>query len=286
MFPPSPVSLVPIHRPETTTFYTTFPNFVIAGSNSSSPDSHPMKCGERSTEPLLPAEKELQIEQWPWVGALYNGTGDFSPEFICVVTVLNDRFVIISVLCISLPEMKAPDLTVRLGAANLIDESESLKIFQVENMYVNGATDWLKTIALLKLSSKIEFNQFIQPICLKEAIYEEEIIRTTGFVTGWKKSWFESDERRLKEASMSVVENSNCSEYNSAENSTFCAARKGMEVNNNRLYLDLNLHAGGLYVEDNGKWFLRGVAILDINSKYWTFSNIDFHLPWIMKTIG
>ncbi|KAF2896093.1 hypothetical protein ILUMI_10091 [Ignelater luminosus] len=141
------------------------------------------------------------MEEFPWMAALYYTKQDGSGgEFKCGGTMISNRYVLTAARCLNVPGF---DLTaVRFGewkfSANkdcirdteLIEEvcTEPVVDVKIEekiaHVYYNS-TSGSNDIALLRLESKIQFSEYIRPICLPPSGLKSPTPGSLMTATGW-----------------------------------------------------------------------------------------------------
>lgn len=88
----------------------------------------------------------------------------------------SDQFVLSSALCVT---SDATEYSIYLGAYNL-DDLDQFEGFEISKIHLYDAFD----IALLKMKSRVSFNEFIQPICL---FHDHVAPLSTGILAGYHK---------------------------------------------------------------------------------------------------
>lgn len=249
------------------------------------------KCGERLIEPLQPQEddtpKRPRIEQWPWVGTLFIRYGSDPPVFACVVTILNDRFVMTAGYCLTSGKVRVTpaDLSVRLRMDSFDQkEQKSTHEFTVDEFYVSNTTDALGALALLRLASEINMNVFARPVCLWEHGAEQrEVIGRNGVLVGWKSNLFGGLDQNMRELNVEVVSSNSCPMLREVMVGKIC-----VRVQNDLTYGHGD-GGGGLYLEDEGVWYMKGIIVkfdvIGLEQQYLSFIDVPLQLKWIRQII-
>lgn len=264
----------------------------LLSASSAQPSSPPAKrkCGERLMEPLQPQEdtsKRPKVEQWPWVGTLFIRYGSNPPVFACLVTILNDRFVLTAGYCLTSgkAQVTPADLSVRLRMDSFDrNEQHSTHEFTVDEFHVSNTTDDLGALALLRLSSEINMNVFARPICLWENDAEhQEVIGRNGVLVGWKSNLFGGLEQNMRELNVGVVSPDTCPMLPEVMIGKMC-----VRVHNDLTYGHGD-GGGGLYLEDEGVWYVKGIIVkfdvIGLEQQYLAFIDVPLQLKWIRQKI-
>nr|XP_029720299.1 testisin-like [Aedes albopictus]XP_029720300.1 testisin-like [Aedes albopictus] len=248
------------------------------------------KCGERLMEPLRPqvdTSKRPRIEQWPWVGTLFIRYGSDPPVFACLVTILNDRFVLTARYCLTGGRRRVTplDLAVRLRMDSFDrTEQTSTHEFEVDELYTSNTTDPLAALALLRLSSEINMNVFARPICLWESGDEnQELVDQRGTLVGWQSNLFGWLEQNMRELNVVIVPRQMCPMLPEVMVGKICA-----QVQNDLTYGHGD-GGGGLYVEEESVWYVKGIIVkfdvIGLEQQYLSFIDVSPHLKWIRRII-
>ncbi|CAH0718452.1 unnamed protein product, partial [Brenthis ino] len=272
-----------------------------------------LSCGQRKVKhnQLITYGLEARAGDWPWhvaISSIYNSTF----RYICGGSLISETFVLTAAHCVTkvgvpvLPEY----LGISLGKTNLIGANENPQEREVFKIIVHENFNHRKLdndIALLKLTTKVIFNDYIQPVCM----WSDRVDKTvpigeiTGSVVGWGFDQTDSFSPTLRTAHIPLVSDEICIKrkpifYGSFLNGyKFCAGLiNGTSV--------CNGDSGGGFVvfipnEDSeitsspdGVWFIRGIISLALSrenykvsvcdpNEYAIFTDVDKYDDWIKE---
>ncbi|EDS28133.1 serine protease [Culex quinquefasciatus] len=226
-------------------------------------DQSTESCGLQKIKPknLPPRENAAYPGQFPWHVAVYHRITRNQAIFVCGGSLISRSFVLTADHCTRTAtgaELESDGLLVQLGLHDL--ESTNWATFQqsaVEDIFrVSDGARWAgmrNDIALLELSSRVRFSNYVQPICLGRV---EQFVGIGGMVAGWGLS--EGDDLRfLRTTSLK------------------------------------DIGGGLFAKENDDVWFLVGIAAFseselkshNCHSKG-SFTDVQTYLPWIGAVTG
>lgn len=160
-----------------------------------------------------------------------------SLAFNCGGTLISSKSVITAAHCINTntKNIRADEIVLYLGRYSLIDWSEVGTIStNVEQIIVH--TDYKKQrdsydadIAILIMTKRVEFNEFVRPACLWPGTSSiQEIEGKNGIVVGWGKNQESTVSNIPKKVSLPIVNSITCVQTSESlskavSNRTFCA---------------------------------------------------------------
>nr|XP_035945293.1 testisin-like [Halichoerus grypus] len=155
---------------------------LFAGFENSSLLTWP--CGRHKIEPRVVGGKDSELGRWPWQVSLRRGK-----RHRCGASLLNRRWVLTAAHCF-LKHSDPFEWSVQFGELSASPSLWNLQAYynrySVEEIILSpmylGASSY--DIALLKLSSSVTYNKYIQPICVLTSSSEFQN-RTDCWVTGW-----------------------------------------------------------------------------------------------------
>jgi len=186
------------------------------------------KCGQKTVNRIVGGQ-EAQVNEWPWQAALMLGSnGPF-----CGGSLIADRYILTAAHCTE--GLRAADLNVRLGEHKISSSSESQTVTRSVSKIINhenyqGGSE-INDIALLQLSSPVEFRSEVWPVCLPPSTpsYANKVATVTGWGT---TSSGGSVSDVLREVDVKVKANSDCqSSYGSSniKETMLCAGAPGKD---------------------------------------------------------
>nr|XP_033501784.1 trypsin II-P29-like [Epinephelus lanceolatus] len=252
----------------------------VTGSNAQSD-----VCGTAPLNNKIVGGEDATPGAWPWQVSLHSFSGHF-----CGGSLINNEWVLSAAHCFS--SSSTFGFTVYLGrdsqqSINPNEVSRSLSQIIRHPDYDNTPNN--NDVALLKLSSPVEFTDYIRPVCLAAA-GSTFPAGTTCWVTGW--GTIRSDgtslpfPQTLQEVSVPVVSNTQCSSsYSDLTSNMMCA---GLEEGGKD---SCQGDSGGPFVtKDGSKWVLagvvsfgRGCALPDFPGVY---ARVSEYQSWISSQIS
>ncbi|XP_056144800.1 serine protease 1-like [Lampris incognitus] len=165
-------------------------------------------CGIATLNNKIVGGEDAPAGTWPWQASLHRGGAHF-----CGGSLINSQWVLTAAHCFR--STSTSGLIVYLGR----DTQESINVNEVSRTVSRvivhpGYDDSTNNndVALLQLSSSVDFTDYIQPVCLAA---ENSVFGagTSSWVTGW--GTVNSDEplpspQRLQEVQVPIVSNSQC----------------------------------------------------------------------------
>lgn len=267
------------------------------------PQQNTQQCGKRQIQHqgLITNGYPSQEGEWPWHAALYHRQDRTSIKYACGGTLISSDIVLTAGHCvIEGGHYIVPDrLIVKLGQHNRLLGGKNTEEFQVYNVIPHEEFDFttLKNdIAILKLSTRVLFNHYIQPVCLwpNNDISLDNVVNRLGIVVGWGLNENNQLTDILTQGRMPVVDFTTCLESNRdffgnfLSNYNYCAGyRNGTSVCNGD-------SGGGMFFEKDQTYYLRGIVSLAVakelenvcNPKqYVLFTDVAKYLDWIKKKI-
>lgn len=179
---------------------TSSPNFILPAIEATTKPSRPSintiqkNCGRsKFSSPFIIGGEEAQKGEWPWFGSLFVSVGESikNLKLLCGVSLLSSKHVVTAAHCIELPN-EPHRYSVMLGRHNIADpretgyQSRQITRLAIHPEYKNRQQRADADIAILKLKQAVEFNNFVQTVCLPQASIDYNNVK--GVVVGYGKS--------------------------------------------------------------------------------------------------
>ncbi|XP_058813003.1 CLIP domain-containing serine protease B10-like [Topomyia yanbarensis] len=251
------------------------------------------QCGipKHANTLLIVNGADAKISDWPWHAAVRQHSGN-QPEYVCGGTLISEWFVVTAAHC-TLGENpnKLPTMSVQLGV-NAVGSAEG-KVYNVGRIHRHhgfALPDLKDDIALLELSSPVEFNDFVLPICTSKKT--ETVPGKVGAIVGWGVTENDIPSTKLKLAKLPVVDELECKRREPElygrvlTDKVFCAGyTNGTSACNGD-------SGGGIVFERGDAWYLGGITSftrtrdgsnLCLTTTYAAFTKITPYLDWIAR---
>ncbi|KAG5669223.1 hypothetical protein PVAND_017115 [Polypedilum vanderplanki] len=256
-------------------------------------------CGRsKFSSPFIIGGEEAQKGEWPFFGSLFVSLGETNKnlKLICGVSLLSSKHVVTAAHCIELPN-EPHRYTVMLGRHNIADpretnyQSRQITRLAIHPEYKNRQQRADADIAILKLKQAVQFNDFVQTVCLPQNSIDYNNIK--GVVVGYGKSESYLEHTTIpRKISVNAANLVTClysdpAYVQIASKRNFCAAGSGKSPCKGD-------SGGGFYVKDSStaQWILYGLVSeglivngsCDVN-KFVVFVDITKFLSWIFQTL-
>ncbi|KAF5296975.1 hypothetical protein FQR65_LT10127 [Abscondita terminalis] len=194
------------------------PNFTISATvidpdPSSYNISDTRLCGFQHRDDYFLQNETLSVDEFPWLAAVVNATDPNDYKAICGGTLITDRYVLTSAQCIFTfnPEDK---MIVRLGDYNFKTKSDCFhvadlndfdcndvqehKVNKIKNHHYYNQFQFLNDISLLRLEERVEFSDYVRPICLPTSEDDVTDFGKTFYMTGFGVNERDVERPRIK----------------------------------------------------------------------------------------
>ncbi|KAA0184094.1 putative serine protease [Hyalella azteca] len=152
----------------------------------------PETCGQHTGVPRIVGGREASLGQYPWMVALH-----YKRAVLCGGSLISGRYVLTAAHCVASSYLKKTHVVLgdwRLSTdpdcSDNVCAPERISVL-VEEVVVhpgfNTPTVLNNDIALIRLRSEVNFNQYIQPICLPPTNFgrSEVSVNQTVLAVGW-----------------------------------------------------------------------------------------------------
>ncbi|XP_053683030.1 transmembrane protease serine 9-like [Sabethes cyaneus] len=256
---------------------------------------NPPQCGipQIAGNELILNGLETSPGDWPWHVAIYHRKGR-SMEFACGGSIINEQFVLTAAHCIMNTingfQLAPNRIVVRMGIHDLnVVNPKSVQQHEVGKIHAfANFTRFIDDIALIHLSTIIQFNDYVQPVCVN---LEPNITGEYGTVVGWGLTEDDDVSTILRKVDMPVIDPIVCLKSDrtlfgqTLDDGLFCAGfTNGTAVCNGD-------SGGGIFFKRANTWFLGGIVSFSqtrsdgtgiCHSKgYGAFTKVEKYLSWI-----
>ncbi|XP_058124266.1 uncharacterized protein LOC131285364 [Anopheles ziemanni] len=252
-------------------------------------------CGKRqiTTVPLIVNGVRSLAGQWPWHAAIF-GVSKRSREYLCGGTLVSPSYILTSASCVTDWHPRKRPFVVQLGQNQLFESSITGR--EVRVLEVETSDD--SSMALLRLEADVQYDDYIQPICLPTPNDTDSSAETgtnegkDGLIVGYGQTDPTGDLSPFLQATlMPIVDSGLCMVYRIFDkkeaHKMFCA---GHGNGTNACKGD---EGGGFYEENrHGAWTITGViGKINLYRKqcdpygYVGLADVVHYLEWIMDRI-
>nr|XP_031303702.1 testisin-like isoform X1 [Camelus dromedarius] len=251
--------------------------------------SIPGPCGQRSIPTRIVGGKDTELGRWPWQASLR-----LWGSHHCGGSLLNRRWVLSAAHCFE-KNNDPYEWTAQFGELSAMPSIWNLQAYynryQVEQIflshgYMGGSSS---DIALLKLSTSVNYNKYIQPICVLANNYEFEN-RTDCWVTGWgdiKEDQGLPSPYILQEVEVGIINTTMCNHLFSLPSfrhdiwgDMVCAGDP--QGDKDACFGD---SGGPLACEKKGVWYQIGIVSWGVGcgrpNRPGVYTNVSSHYEWI-----
>ncbi|KAB0792876.1 hypothetical protein PPYR_12496 [Photinus pyralis] len=244
-------------------------------------------CGHQIIDSAMELRRVAQEGEFPWTVLLkYDGDN----PFICVGSLINDRYVLTSSVCVS--EKNDIMIGAVVGVHRLHDEAHS-KFYGIERVipheqFKGGKKQFGHDIALIKLNDTVKYSDYVQPICLSKSASlvqpEDKVI-----VTGWGMN-AEGDPVNIKKVIVRrVIANDVCQDkfvkYNITVDEGYLCTDTLKDFKD---YSCAGDAGAPVVVKSGGTWYQVGIVSFGITCGH-DFpdgnTRISKYIPWITSNL-
>ncbi|XP_065078062.1 limulus clotting factor C-like [Ochlerotatus camptorhynchus] len=267
--------------------------------------SSAFSCGESGSPAQIRITHgwDADSAMWPWHAAIFR-RGNDTNDYICGATLVGQHYVVTAAHCVvnraTGHKLNPNLLTVHLGRQYLNESSARVQERPVKDVIIHPQflhVGLKNDIALLALKTKVQFNEYVRPVCLDKLsqidFKIDDLVERDGVIVGWGKTESGHVSMTLQTARLPVIDRIACLNSDPQFFSQlisygmFCAGyENGTSVCNGD-------SGSGMFFREGEKWMLRGIVSFsglkadriscDFH-KYAGFTNVRYYIPW-MRTI-
>uniref|UniRef100_A0A4X2KA75 Enteropeptidase n=1 Tax=Vombatus ursinus TaxID=29139 RepID=A0A4X2KA75_VOMUR len=224
-------------------------------------DNTQITCGKQlvtqETNPRIVGGNNAKEGAWPWMVSLF-----FNGRPICGASLISNEWLVTAAHCVYGRNLITSRWKAVLGLHTTLNLTNSQTVIQlidqiIINPHYNKQTKD-SDIALMHLESKVNYTDYIQPICLPEAsqVFPQGM---NCFIAGWGRIKYQgSTATILQEAQIPLISNEKCQqqmlEYTITEN-MICGGYEEGGIDSCQ-----GDSGGPLMCQENNRWFLAGVT--------------------------
>ncbi|XP_070504161.1 spaetzle-processing enzyme-like [Chironomus tepperi] len=237
------------------------------------------KCGFDLDNRIFGGTKS-NINEFNWLALLrYAKPGSSMPVFRCAGSLINNRYVLTAAHCVHPRNLQNTKIiSVRLGEHNLITDEDCQTLngrricspgvydvpvedVLVHESYLPQSLNQHNDIALIRLVRKVQFNDFVKPICLQQdsSLTVLDLLGQSLVVTGFGQTEDVQSSNVKLHVTINVVENEKCNQVFRSE---------GRKLGSSQIC------AGGNYNQDSCKG--------DSGGPLMKLTNKDGELFWVL----
>lgn len=247
-------------------------------------------CGLKGASNRIVNGWEANENEWPWQVALVR-RGQRSP--FCGGSIINERYIATAAHCTS--GRSASSIEVVIEEHDHSTTSEGGRAVRVSRVIVHGGYNSRtlnNDISLLRLSSPLNFNQRVRPVCLPKLGSTRTFVGAKVVATGWGLQHGQANRppNRLREVVLQALANRKCGNYPSSAitASMICATGPDLNWSKDSCYGD----SGGplTFKQPNGKFTLVGIVSWGSGCAGrglpGVYVRVTRFLPWIKANTG
>uniref|UniRef100_A0A8B9V4S3 Transmembrane serine protease 15 n=1 Tax=Anas zonorhyncha TaxID=75864 RepID=A0A8B9V4S3_9AVES len=229
---------------------------------------------------------DARREAWPWVVSLH-----FNSMHLCGASLVSEEWLVTAAHCVYGRHLQPSKWKAVLGLHDQLNMTHpSTVVRYINQIIINPHYNKLtkdSDIALMHLQYKVQYTDYIQPVCLPEK-NQHFLPGTSCFIAGWGDTTSGgSSSNILQEAEVPLILNDKCQqwmpEYSITEN-MICAGYDTGGIDSCQ-----GDSGGPLMFEDGNKWVLVGVTSFGykcaLPERPGVYTRVTMFVDWIQNTI-
>ncbi|XP_042665686.1 enteropeptidase isoform X2 [Centrocercus urophasianus] len=229
---------------------------------------------------------DARREAWPWIVSLR-----FNSRPVCGASLVNEEWLVTAAHCVYGRQLQPSTWKAVLGLYDQSNMTDTLTVVQnIDQIVINPHYNKLtkdSDIALMHLQNKVQYTDYIQPICLPQE-NQQFLPGINCSIAGWGAIRYEGPTSNiLQEAEVPLILNEKCQEwlpeYTITEN-MICAGYDMGGVDSCQ-----GDSGGPLMSEDGNQWVLVGVTSFGykcaVAQRPGVYVRVAMFVDWIQKII-
>ncbi|NXI60948.1 ENTK Enteropeptidase, partial [Anseranas semipalmata] len=247
-------------------------------------------CGKRlvtqNSGARIVGGSNARIEAWPWIVSLH-----FNSRPVCGASLVSEEWLVTAAHCVYGRQLQPSKWKAVLGLHDQLNMTHpSIVVQNINQILINPHYKKLtkdSDIALMHLQYKVQYTDYIQPVCLPEK-NQNFLPGINCFIAGWGATTNEgATSNILQEAEVPLILTEKCQqwmpEYSITEN-MICAGYDNGGVDSCQ-----GDSGGPLMFEDDNKWVLVGVTSFGykcaLPQRPGIYVRVTMFVDWIQNTI-
>ncbi|XP_011705822.1 PREDICTED: limulus clotting factor C-like, partial [Wasmannia auropunctata] len=254
------------------------------------------------------------ITEFPWHASLYRDESDKTKKYFCGATIIQERFLITAAHCVfdeNTGQLNdASKIYVLVGNLfrdydypyhnRILVKYNQVKHIYIARNYLGIVGNYLWDIAILELVRPFVWSTWLIPVCIDTVSDKSAAeVGSYGKVAGFGRTAYGETSAMLQALTVPIIPLIQCisasQDANTRQfitNDKFCAGyRNGSSVCDGD-------SGGGLVVETNNTWYLRGIVSVSLgtiqvggiahcdSNLYTLYTEVSRHIPWIQRVIS
>ncbi|KAI7811406.1 hypothetical protein IRJ41_014150 [Triplophysa rosa] len=240
--------------------------------------SHPLHCHRQQS---ITGGGDATEGFWPWHISIYRIRYN---AILCGGSLINKDWVLTSAGCsIDINNSGSSDIIISLGRVKQSGPNPH-EVNRTVSRVITHPDTYDNNIALLRLSSSVDFTAYIKPVCLAAAGSEFDQ-GLPSWVTGWGFTSSDDEPDTLQETEIPIVSNYNCNiayhDFFSITDNMMCAGLS--DGGKGSCYFD---NGGPLVTKQGSRWIQSGIVFQECDISFPSvFTRLSKYQDWINTQI-